>query len=350
MSSAPRALPDRLPIGRETEATRLAQMIDDTVAGAKRAVVLLGAPGIGKTTLVRWSRERADIRGCLTSSARIPAAAGLPPRYPLGELLQGFVAASMHRGIEVPDRLQRVVDTLTGSSTVDTYAVAVPQIADAVEERGRSAPLAFFIVDYHWTPPEGVEMLVAALRVVETPVCLVASARLHGLGEDAAAPLPEPSADLWIENIEIRGLEPSAVEELANAILDGRVLPSLADALYARTFGNPLFIVETLQGWRSEGALAVTGGFWGFDQDAVPSEARSLREMVASRLARIEPGAFAVARSLAAIGRDADFDELSSVAEVDAALLPAVIGRLIQDGIVALDARPAPRYRLAHPL
>lgn len=350
MSVAPRALPDRLPIGRETEAARLAQIIDDTVAGAKRAVVLLGAPGIGKTTLVRWSRERAEARGCLTSSARIPAAAGLPPRYPLGELLHGFVSASTHRGIDVPERLQRVVDTLTGSSSVDTYDVAVPQIADALEELGRAAPLAFFIDDYHWTPPEGVEMLVAALRVVETPVCLIASARLHGLGEEAAAPLPEPSADLWIENLEIRGLEPAAVEDLANSILDGRVLPSLADALYARTFGNPLFIVETLQGWRAQGALTVTGGFWGFDHDAVPGEAKSLREMIASRLTRINPEALAVARSLASIGRDADFEELSAVAGVGEARLPDVLGRLIDDGIVALDARPAPRYRLAHPL
>ncbi len=350
MSVAPRALPDRLPIGREVEATRLAQLIDDTVAGAKRAAVLLGAPGIGKTTLVRWARERAEIRGCLTASVRVPAAAGLPPRYPLGELLLGLVSAAAQRRIAVPDRLRRVVDTLTGSSSVDTYAVAVPQVADALEELGRSIPLAFFIDDYHWTPPEGVEMLVAALRIVETPVCLVASARLHGLGEEAAAPLPEPSADLWVENLEVRGLEPSAVAMLASTILDGSVLPSLADALYARTFGNPLFIVETLQGWRAEGALAVTGGFWGFDQDVVPSEARSLREMIASRLARIEHDAFAVARALAAIGRDADFDELSAVAEVEVGRLPDVVGGLIEDGIVALDARPPPRYRLAHPL
>jgi DNA-binding CsgD family transcriptional regulator len=349
MDVAPRALPV-LPIGREVEATRLAQLIDDTVAGAKRAVILLGAPGIGKTTLLRWARNRAERRGCITASVRVPAAAGLPPRYPLGQLLEGFASACIQRGFPVPDRLGRVVATLTGNGSIDTYAVDVPQIADALEEVGRAGPLAVFIDDYHWTPPEGVELLIAALRVLETQVCLVASARLHGLGEEAAASLPEPSADLWVEHLEVRGLEASAVASLAEAILGAEVLPSLVDALYSRTFGNPLFIVETLQGWRTGGALVLTGGFWGIDQDAAPAQPRSLREMITARLARIDSDALAVARSLAAIGRDADFDELSAVGDVGGSRLVQVVDQLIDDGLVALDTHPSPRYRLAHPL
>lgn len=350
MNVAPRALPDSLPIGREVEATRLAQLIDDTVAGAKRAVILLGAPGIGKTTLLRWARDRAESRGCLTVAVRVPAAAGLPPRYPVGQLLEGFASACLRRGFAVPERLERVVATLTGTGSIDTYAVAVPQIADALEEVGRSAPLAIVLDDYHWTPQEGIELLIAALRVVETQVCLVASARLRGLGEDSAAPLPEPSADLWVEHLEVRGLEPSAVATLASAVLGGDALPSLADALYARTFGNPLFIVETLQGWRGEGALIAAGGFWGLDPDATPVQTRSLREMIAARLTRSDGEALAVARSLAAIGRDADFNELAAVGDVGGARLVEVVGRLIDDGLIALDAQPFPRYRLAHPL
>jgi DNA-binding CsgD family transcriptional regulator len=250
----------------------------------------------------------------------------------------------------VPDRLERVVATLTGTGSIDTYAVDVPQIADALEEVGRSGPLAVFIDDYHWTPPEGVELLIAALRVLETQVCLVASARLHGLGEEAAAPLPEPSADLWVDHLEVRGLEPSAVASLAQAVLGAEALPSLVDALYSRTFGNPLYIVETLQGWRTAGALVFTGGFWGIDTDAAPGQPRSLMEMITAHLARVDADALSVARSLAAIGRDADFDELSAIGHVGPSRLVEVIDRLIDEGLVALDTHPSPRYRLAHPL
>lgn len=350
MSSEPRSLSESRPIGRDDEAARLAQLIDDTIAGAKRAVILLGAPGIGKTTLLRWARERAESRGCVTSSIRIPAGAGLPPRYPLGEILENFLTTIVQHGHAPPERLERVVATLTGAGSIDTYAVAVPQIADALEEAGRHGSLAIFLDDYHLAPAEGIELLVAALRIVETQVCFVVSARLHGLGEETTTPLPEPSADLWVEHLEIRGLEPAAVASLASSVLNGDVLPSLADALYSRTFGNPLFVTETIQSWRGNGLLNVTGGFWGLDQDAAPAHARSLREMIAARLARMDRETRGVAGALAAMGRDAEFEELAAVCGLGSEGLIAILERLRDESLIAIEAHPTPRYRLAHPL
>ena len=348
--TAGRALPDSPPIGREVEAARLAQLIDDTNAGAKRAILLLGAPGIGKTTLLRWARDRADVSGCISASVRIPAAAGLPPRYPLGQLLEALLLASVARGDPPTERLQRVVATLTGAGPPETYAVAAPQIADALEEVGRYGPLAIFLDDYHWAPPDGIDLLIAVLRVLETPVCFVASARLHGLGEEATNALPEPSADLWVEHLEIRGLEPSVVTAVAGSILGGEVMPSLADTLYTRTLGNPLFLTETLQTWRTDGILRITGGYWGLDRDAAPAHARSLREMITARLVRMDPDTSAIVRTLAAIGRDADFDELAAVSAVDPGTLVSVIESLHNERLLVIDAGPTPRYRLAHPL
>src|SRR5206468_7180034 len=127
----------------------------------------------------------------------------------------------------------------------DAYEVALPQIADALEEAGRLAPLGIFIDDYHWAPPDGSTLLMAALRVVETPLCFVTSARLRSLDEEPAASLPEPTADLWVEHLEVRGLDAEATTALSREVLGGSPLPSLADAIYARTLGNPLFVGET---------------------------------------------------------------------------------------------------------
>jgi DNA-binding CsgD family transcriptional regulator len=341
---------DAPPTGRDAEAARLATLIDDTAAGAKRAALLLGAPGIGKTTLLRFARSHATRRGLVCSFVRVPSTAGLPPRFPLGESLAGFVSEYASRNATPPERLERVVSTLTGATSVDEYAVSLPQIADALEEAGRIGPLGLFIDDYDWAPADGSELLMAALRAVETPVFLLATARLRRAGDEAPSPLPAPTADLWIDHIEIRGLDARAVASVAAGELGREVLPSLADALYARTLGNPLFVAETLQAWRAERALVSTGGFIGLVDADERATAHSLRDMIASRLARLHDDALSAAGVVALIGRGVSFEELVSVLGLSPDELVEHLTILATEGFVAAEGHPALRYRVAHPL
>ena len=280
---------------------------------------------------------------------RVPATAGLPPRFPLGESLAGYVAAYSARHASPPERLERVVATLTGSTTIDEYAVSLPQIADALEEAGKLGPLGLFIDDYDWAPPEGTELLIAALRVVETPVFFLATARLRGSGDEPPSALPVPTADLWVDHIEIRGLEPSAVAALAEDELGCQVLPSLADSLYARTLGNPMFIAETLQAWSLSDALVSTGGYVGLNGDA-GHVTGSLRDMIASRLIRLDDDALAAACVVALIGREVAFDELVSVLGTPPGQLVDHLSALSADGFIANEEQTVLRYRVAHPL
>jgi DNA-binding CsgD family transcriptional regulator len=341
---------DAPPVGRDAEAARLTNLIDDAAAGAKRAALLLGVPGIGKSTLLRFARAYAGTHGIVSSYVRVPGSAGLPPRFPLGELLGGFLATFSSHDLAPPERLTRVVATLTGQSSVDEYAVSLPQIADALEEAGRLGPLGLFVDDYDWAPPEGTELLIAALRVIETPLCFVATARLRATGDEPPSPLPAPTADLWVDQIEVRGLDPRAVAELAAAELGHEILPSLADALFARTLGNPLFVSETLQAWIDQEAVVPTGGFLGIDPESDPADARSLREMISFRLSRLNEDALSAAGCLAVIGREASIEEIARVGGATPASLVEPLSVLEAEGFVTGEGQEAPRFRIAHPL
>jgi DNA-binding CsgD family transcriptional regulator len=337
-------------MGRDEEAARLAHLIDDTAAGAKRAALLLGAPGIGKTTLLRYARSYGQHRGLVSSFVRVPSTAGLPPRFPLGESLAGYVAAFANHHVSPPERLERVVATLTGATSIDEYAVSLPQIAEALEEAGRLGPVGLFVDDYDWAPAEGTELLIAALRVIETPVFFLASARLRGAGDEPPSPLPAPTADLWIDHMEIRGLDAGAIAAIAAHELGGEVLPSLVDALYARTLGNPLFVAETLQAWRSTGVLQATGGYIGLSRFDEREATHSLRDMISSRLNGLGDEALATAGVVALIGREVSFEELAHILGFAPDRLVEHLSVLSAEGFIAGEEHQALRYRVAHPL
>lgn len=338
------------PVGRGAETGRLELVIGSVGTGIKRGVLLLGGAGIGKTTLLRWACDRAGEAGLLCAHVRAPAVAGLPPRFPIGELLEGLIEACEGRGVSVPGSIRRVRDTVRGATSVEDYPADLPQIAQAIEDVGELSPIGIFVDDYQWVPAEANELLIGVLRAVECPVLFVGAARTPGGGEEALPSLPEPSADLWVEHLEVEGLDEEGVSALAEATLGKPVLPTLGRLLHEQTLGNPLFVIETLRQWMEDGVLVTVGGYWSLPEGRKQSMPRSLQEVVRARLGALGTEAALVTQALATLGRPARFDELRDITASEPDSLVETLSDLTRQRILIADTDAEHHYRIAHPL
>ncbi|MFA5891386.1 MAG: BREX system ATP-binding domain-containing protein [Actinomycetota bacterium] len=336
-------------IGRDRELHQLEPVLEQVAAGAKRGLVLSGPAGIGKTALLRWVHQRAVETGFLTAFVRVPAAAGLPPRFPIGDLLSGLVEACHARHLSPPDPLIRVVGTLRGTTSANEYPADLPQVARALEATAALAPIGIFIDDYQWIPPDSANLLLLpAIRGADGGYLLATSVRSHM----SSAPIPyEPSADLWVNRLDVSGLDALSTQALAEHLLDGPVLPSLASLLYAQTSGNPLFMMETLRALREQDVVTQVGGYWRVREGHGPGARQcALQEAIEHRMGQLRQPSNTVAQALAVLGRDVRFDELAGITKLDVDLLVATLEDLMKQGLVNGDLLPHPRFQLAHPM
>jgi len=326
-------------IGRHEERERLTGVLNAATRGEKRAALVVAAPGLGKTLLVRSLHIEAQALGMLTSLVRAPAAAGLSPRFPLGDVLADLANAADAGGIPLADRLRAAADASTPFDPA-----SIPSLAQAFERLCTARPVAIFIDDYHWAPSEGTSLLLALLRSVEAPLAVVMTARPER-PDPQGSPLPDATADLWVDRIELAGLSEEETALLASSFLDGPVLPSLADALYEQTEGNPLHTIESLRYARERDVLSLFDGHWGL---AATLDASPMRHTIASRIAALDEDEIRFAGALAVLGRPATVDELKDITSAGRSVADVLAG-LADAGIVAEEPGGG-RWRLSHPL
>ena len=248
-------LKDRM-IGRAAERELLAGLIRSTTRGHGAIGVVEGAPGIGKTTLLRAWVEQAR-------------AAGLPVRQAAGrELEQGRPFGVMISALDVfgtaadPERtaaaglLSRPVrdSSSTASGFDDLRYAIVDALAAVIERLALSGPAALVIDDLQWCDASSLIVLDRAFRLTgELPLAVVCASRLHPRSAELAALMRTPEAARAV-HVGLGPLDGRAVEELVQRIIGAEPGPSvMRQAL--RCGGDPLFISELITGFAREGML-----------------------------------------------------------------------------------------------
>jgi DNA-binding CsgD family transcriptional regulator len=286
--------------------------IDETLgSGHASGVVLVGEAGVGKTRLVREALDRWSATGRETEwMVATPGTTSIP---------FGAVSHLLPPGL-VPK---------------GNALALMGKVAERFTNRSATGPIVVGIDDAHLLD----EASASLLRQLAARGLVVPLASIRG-GEPVAAAVMA----LWKDarRLHVRPLPPAAVDLILDHALGGQIDPISRRRLRQLAAGNPLLLRELLADARESSALTQRDGVWRW-RGSVPGTAR-LAELVASRLAALEPGVLRVLEAIAC-GEPLGLSTLARVA--DAGSIEAA-----ERSGAAVAERSGNRVylRLAHPL
>jgi class 3 adenylate cyclase len=336
--------------------------------GTRRAIVVSGEPGIGKTTLTAHFAGTAHAKGAVVLAGHCDEDLGIPyqpwtealtqlVRHAPDSLLHAHVAA---RGGElsrlVPELARRVVaPSPTSSEPEAELSLLFGAVVDVLERVSHTSPVVLVLDDLHWADRPSLQLLRHVIGAEVPLQMLVVMAHrdidiaVHPVMETLAALHREPG----VERASLGGLDADALGALLEAAA-GHALgaggEALRDALAAETDGNPFFVTEVLRHLVETGAIRQgDDGRWIATPELTPlSFPTSVREVVAHRVARLGGDARQMLTLGAVIGREFDLELLvqssGSPEEVVLEAVEEALGsRLIGESGATVD-----RFAFAH--
>lgn len=364
---------DRLPcVGRAEESDALRAAWSTASCGEPRLALVAGEPGIGKTRLVaRFAAEVHD-SGAAVLFGRCDEDL-LRPYQPFVEVIEQLVQTMDPADLEViagdVDLVPLAKLTPALSSFVASASMSAPDteryvmfdaIAKLLGAVARTTPLVLVLDDLHWADRPTLLLLRHILRAgVGSPLLLVGTYRDTEL--DRRHPLAEALSDLrresGYERIQLRGLNRSEVVELLAARAEHEITGSglvLANALHARTEGNPLFVWESLRHLIERGAL-VQGpdGRWVSDASSIEELGipEGVREAIGRRLTTLSDAANTTLSAASVLGPVAELSVLSRMVDLADEELVAALDEATEAHLVDEAQRDfAPAYAFTHAL
>jgi class 3 adenylate cyclase len=356
-------------VGREPELKILEKAFDNALSGQGSLLMIVGEPGIGKTTITEQLATYVGMRGGKSLVGHCYEEGSLSlPYLAFVETMRQYV------GQQDPEQLKsqlgsgaadvaRIVSEVRDRVTVEPAAASSPEeerfrLFQAVTSFLRNAsgaqPMCLVLEDLHDADKGTMEMLVHLSRnLAGARILLVGTYR--DVEVDRTHPLSAALAELRriesFQRIPLRGLSPDEVHRMISNIAGQEVLFELAEAVFRQTEGNPLFIQEVIRYAAESGLIKREGDQWvATSPDSLLTQIpEGLKDVIGRRLTGLSDDCNRVLSVASVIGRDFAVDVLQRVGgiteeELMSALEEAMRVSLIEDMKGGREAR----YRFTH--
>ena len=351
---------DRLPDGgpgdasrtdlleREAELEQIGGALGAAAGGAGGVVVIEGAAGIGKSSLMDETAALAEAGGMVVLRAR---GGIMEKEFALGVVIQLLApsveplaarereqlfagAAGLARPLfeDVPDR----------AAADDRLFARFHGLHWLCARLAEAMPLALLVDDAHWADEHSLRFLAyLEARIEEIPACVILAVRT---GETAAAPEALTRLLEHEPRTAVRPppLSPAAVARLVRGGLGEDMGDDLCAECARATAGNPLLARQLITALGERGVEPTSLDAGAIAAMGPPSVAR----FVSARLRRRRRRWAAVARALAILGDDASLADTAEVAGVDREAAASAVDALIDAELL----HPALPPRFVHPI
>jgi predicted ATPase/signal transduction histidine kinase len=381
-------LPERL-YGRQRERARLEEALASAAAGGRELVLLSGASGVGKSTLVEELADsvkarhghfviaKSDLRSSgapytsLIDGFRDVIAKLVAERSPqLGELRDRLLAEIGPNGrilTELIPELERVigiespVPEVPPAQNENRFRLAFHSFVRALATAAH--PLVVFADDLQWADLASQSLLRILATTVELPhFLLVVAFRPDEIDavETAARTLEALAhANARVTTIKLDTLDLAAITELCCDGLrcdpsDGR---KLAEVLLRKTGGNAFFIKRLLRHMHQAKLLHFDAAAqrWRWDLNAVATleVTDNVADLLAATLRALPTGTQRVLTIAACFGKRVTLSQIAAVTEEPLEAVAASLWTAVREGLlVALEPlqslETGPLYQFAH--
>jgi predicted ATPase len=272
-------------VGRERELEHLVKRFLEANRGERRLIFLGGEPGVGKTTLVDLFLEHLAGRPnttCARGQCAMHYGAGeayAPVLEALGRLGREGSGRAVTQALErcapmwlvqLPalvegEELERLQRRVQGA----TQDRMVRELNDALERTTADDTLVLVLEDLHWSDVATLDLLAAIAQRPEPARLLIV-----GTYRPAEAIVHAPALRAMMHELEGRGLcerldlellTSGDVAAYVSARIDGESTEEVADAVYGRSDGNALFMVNLLEHLIEAHAVRRRDGRWVVD-------------------------------------------------------------------------------------
>ncbi len=358
-------------VGRGDEMQVLESALTRAREGNAQVVGIVGEAGLGKSRLCFEFLERCRARGIMTYETTGVAHGKAIPFLPILRLFRAFYGITEQdsdatareriagRMLLLDERLRESLPLLFDFMGVPDPENPAPRIdPDArqrqmfdivrrvVQARGQRETQVNLLEDLHWFDSGSAAYLEPLIDAAVGTRTLT----LINFRPEYQAPW---MGKTYFHQLPLAPLGPDAIRELVDALLGNDPSTSgLAEAIHARTGGNPFFTEEVVQNLIESGKLQGSKGAYrlvtALDRLEVPS---SVQAILAARIDRLAQREKDVLQTAAVIGREFDEPTLAAVVEQAAPQLREALQALKDTEFVYEQSLyPIAEYIFKHPL